>query len=223
MFETSVEVYYKDLYNQLDYSEYFTQNIDTRVENEFISGRGYAYGAEFFVRKNQGTLTGWISYTLSRSIRNFEAILGNIYPTRFDRLHNLSVVASYDYKRWNFSATFVYGTGAPYTPIRSLYLVGFTPITEYGTRNSARLPDYHRADISVSFNLNKKPKNFESVLVLSAYNVYNRRNVFFTYTVPESDARSGTVELNSYRVSLFPIIPSLTWNFKWNIKRRTIL
>jgi len=222
MYETSVELYYKDLYNQLDYSEYFTQNIDTRVENEFVSGRGYAYGAEFFVRKNQGALTGWISYTLSRSTRNFEAILGNVYPTRFDRLHNLAIVASYDYKRWNFSATFVYGTGAPYTPIRSLYLVGFTPITEYGTRNSARLPDYHRADVSISLNLNKKPKNFESTLVLSAYNVYNRRNVFFTYTVPESDARAGTVELKSYRVSLFPIIPSLTWNFKWNMKRKTI-
>lgn len=219
MLEASVEVYYKDLYNQLDYSEYFTQNIDTEVENEFVSGRGYACGAEFFLRKQKGNLTGWISYTLSRSLRNFEAILGNIYPTRFDRLHNLAVVASYDYKKWNFSATFVYGTGAPYTPIRSLYMVGFTPITEYGFRNSARLPDYHRADLSISYNLSKKSRNFESVLVLSAYNVYNRRNVFFTYTVPESDARSGTVALKSYKVSLFPIIPSLTWNFKWNIKK----
>jgi hypothetical protein len=219
MLEASVEVYYKDLYNQLDYSEYFTQNIDTEVENEFVSGRGYAYGAEFFLRKQKGNLTGWISYTLSRSLRNFEAILGNIYPTRFDRLHNLAVVASYDYKKWNFSATFVYGTGAPYTPIRSLYMVGFTPITEYGFRNSARLPDYHRADLSISYDLSKKSKNFESVLVLSAYNVYNRRNVFFTYTVPESDARSGTVALKSYKVSLFPIIPALTWNFKWNIKK----
>lgn len=220
MLEASVEVYYKDLFNQLDYSEYFTQNVDTEVENEFISGRGYAYGAEFFLRKQKGNLTGWVSYTLSRSIRNFEDVKGNIYPTRFDRLHNLSVVASYDYKRWNFSATFVYGSGAPYTPIKSLYLIGFTPITEYGLRNSARLPAYHRADVSISFNLNKKPKNFESVLILSAYNVYNRRNVFFTYSIPESDARTGTVEIKSYKVSLFPIIPALTWNFKWKVPKK---
>jgi hypothetical protein len=129
-------------------------------------------------------------------------------------------VASYDYKRWNFSATFVYGSGAPYTPIKSIYLVGFNPVTEFGLRNSARLPAYHRADISISFDLNKKPKNFESYLVLSAYNVYNRRNVFFTYSMPESDARTGAVEIKSYKVSLFPIIPAITWNFKWAIKKK---
>jgi hypothetical protein len=214
-FETSVELYYKDLYNQLDYSESFTQRINTEVENEFVSGKGQAYGAEFFVRKNKGALTGWISYTLSRSIRNFDDIKGNVYPTRFDRLHNLSVVASYDYKRWNFSTTFVYGTGAPFTPIKSIYILGFTPVTEFGLRNSARLPDYHRLDLSVSYRLNKKIRPFESTLIFSAYNVYNRQNVFFTYTATETDARSGEITLKSYRVSLFPIIPSITWNFKW--------
>jgi hypothetical protein len=98
--------------------------------------------------------------------------------------------------------------------------VGFNPVTEFGLRNSARLPAYHRADISISFDLNKKPKNFESYLVLSAYNVYNRRNVFFTYSMPESDARTGAVEIKSYKVSLFPIIPAITWNFKWAIKKK---
>jgi hypothetical protein len=199
----------------LDYSESFTQRINTEVENEFVSGKGQAYGAEFFIRKNKGALTGWISYTLSRSIRNFDDIKGNVYPTRFDRLHNISVVASYDYKRWNFSTTFVYGTGAPFTPIKSIYILGFTPVTEFGLRNSARLPDYHRLDLSVSYRLNKKIRPFESTLIFSAYNVYNRQNVFFTYTATETDARSGEITLKSYRVSLFPIIPSITWNFKW--------
>lgn len=220
VFEASVELYYKDLFNQLDYSEYYTQTLDTEVENEFISGRGKAYGMELFLRKQKGDFTGWISYTLARSIRNFEEVKGNIYPTRFDRIHDLAIVLSYDYKRWNFGATFVYGSGSPYTPIKSIYMLGFSPITEYGLRNSARLPAYHRLDLSVSLKLNKKQKPFESTLVLSAYNVYNRRNVFFTYVSPETNESNGTIELKAYKVSLFPIIPSLTWNFKWNLKRK---
>ena len=223
IFEASVELYYKDMRNQLDYSENYTQTIDTEVESQFVSGSGKAYGIELFLRKQKGNLTGWISYTLARSKRNFEAIKGNVYSSRFDRLHDLAVVLSYDYKRWNFGATFVYGSGSPYTPIKSIYLIGFTPITEYGIRNSARLPAYHRLDLSVALKLNKKQSRssgFESTLILSAYNVYNRKNVFFTYVTPESDARTGAVELKAYKVSLFPIIPSLTWNFKWKIKKK---
>jgi hypothetical protein len=217
-YEASVEVYYKDLYNQLDYSEDFTQTPDTDLEDQFIRGRGYAYGAEFFVRKNRGKLTGWVAYTYSRAMRVFEDIKGEVFPARFDKPHNISVVANYDLNdRWNFGATFVYGSGTPYTPIKSMYLINFTPVIEYGLRNSARLPDYHRLDLSASFRLDnpKKKKRFESTLVLSAYNVYNRRNVFFTYVVPETDARTGELALNAYKVSLFPIIPSLTWNFTW--------
>ncbi len=215
MLESSIEIYYKDLYNQLDYSETFTQTLDTEVEDEFVSGRGTAYGLELFLRKQKGDFTGWISYTLSRSLRNFEDIQGNIFPSRFDRLHDLSIVASYDYKRWNFGATFIFGTGSPFTPIESIYLMGFSPVTQYGNRNSARLPAYHRLDLSAAVKLNKKKKPFESTLVFSIYNAYNRRNVFFTYTTPETDARSGAVALKSYKVSLFPIIPSISWNFKW--------
>jgi hypothetical protein len=220
MFESSIEVYYKDLYNQLDYSETYTQTIDTEVEDEFVSGRGEAYGLELFLRKQKGQFTGWISYTLSRSLRNFEDIQGNIFPSRFDRLHDLSIVASYDYKRWNFGATFVFGSGSPFTPIESIYLLGGTPVTEYGNRNEARLPAYHRLDLSAAFQLNKKEQPFESKLVFSIYNAYNRRNVFFTYVSPESDEQTGQIELKAYKVSLFPIIPSISWNFKWKPKRK---
>ena len=214
--EASVEVFYKDLFNQLDYSENYTQTPDTDVEDQFISGRGRAYGLELFLRKQKGRFTGWIAYTLSRSERDFDQILGGPYPTGFDRTHDLSVVLSYDFTDWfTASSTFVLGSGAPYTPIKSVYLVNFTPTLEYGLRNSARLPLYHRLDLSLSFRITKKNKAFESDLVLSVYNVYNRANVFFTYTVPETDALSGQVELKSYLVSIFPIIPSVTLNFKW--------
>ena len=218
MYEASAEIYYKDLRNQLDYAEDFTQTPNSDIEEQFIQGIGWAYGLELFVRKNQGPLTGWIAYTYSRALRRFEDIRGEVFPTRFDKPHNLSVVANYDLnERWTFGATFVYGSGMPYTPIQSLYLINFNPILEYGLRNSARLPAYHRLDLSASWRLDdpKKRKPFESTLVFSVYNAYSRENVFFTYVNPETDARTGELSLQAYRVSLFPIIPSLTWNFKW--------
>ncbi|EJF51903.1 outer membrane receptor protein [Saprospira grandis DSM 2844] len=218
-YEFSVEAYYKDLRQQLDYAENYTPTIDQVVEEQFISGKGQAYGLELFLRKQKGDFTGWIAYTLARSTRNFEGILGNQYPSRFDRLHDLSIVGSYDYKRWNFGASFIFGSGSPYTPIKSIYIIGSDPVLEYGLRNSARLPAYHRLDLSASFRLNKKKeKRFSSTLVFSIYNVYNRKNVFFTYTLPEENEDSGNLELKSYKVSLFPIIPSISWNFKWRQK-----
>ncbi len=214
--EVSFEVFYKDMYNQLDYSENYTQTPDTDIEDQFISGRGRAYGLELFVRKQKGRFTGWIAYTLSRSERIFDGIKGDAYPTGFDRTHDLSVVLSYDILDWfTVSSTFILGSGAPYTPIKSVYLVNFMPTLEYGLRNSARLPLYHRLDISLSFRLTKKNRPFEADMVLSVYNVYDRKNIFFTYTAPETDALSGQIELKSYQVSLFPVIPAITLNFKW--------
>jgi hypothetical protein len=214
--ETSIEVYYKDLYNQLDYSESFTPTPDTDVEDEFISGRGRAYGLELFVRKKKGKFTGWVSYTLSRSERFFDGIQGGTFPTSFDRTHDLSIVGSYEInKRWSISGTFVLGSGAPYTPIKSVYIINGSPTLEYGNRNSARLPLYHRLDVAVSYILTKPKQPFEATLVASIYNIYNRQNVFFTYTSPETDPNTGAVELRSYQVSLFPIIPSIAFNFKW--------
>lgn len=215
-FEASIEVFYKDMFNQLDYSENYTPTPDTDLEDQFISGRGRAYGLELFVRKQKGRFTGWISYTLSRSERTFDAIRGKTFLAGFDRTHDLSVVLSYDIFDWfTVSSTFIYGSGAPYTPIKSVYIVNFNPTLEYGLRNSARLPAYHRMDVSLSFRLTKKEKPFQADMVLSVYNVYNRQNIFFTYTAPETDATSGQIELRSYQVSLFPVIPAVTVNFKW--------
>lgn len=214
--EASVEVYYKDLYNQLDYSESFVQTPDTDVEDEFIAGRGRAYGIELFVRKQKGKFTGWVGYTLSRSERFFDDIQGGTFPTSFDRTHDLSIVGSYDiHPRWSISGTFILGSGSPYTPIKSVYLINNNPTLEYGNRNAARLPLYHRMDLAVTYQLTKPDKPFVSKLVFSVYNIYNRQNIFFTYTVPETDASSGQLELRSYQVSLFPIIPSVAFNFTW--------
>ncbi|MBL4648574.1 MAG: TonB-dependent receptor [Aureispira sp.] len=215
-FEASIEVFYKDMFNQLDYSENYTPTPDADLEDQFISGSGRAYGLELFVRKQKGRFTGWIAYTLSRSERTFDNIRGKTFLAGFDRTHDLSVVLSYDIFDWfTISSTFVYGSGAPYTPIKSVYIVNFSPTLEYGLRNSARLPAYHRMDLSLAFRLTKKEKPFQADMVLSVYNIYNRQNIFFTYTAPETDALSGQIELRSYQVSLFPIIPTITLNFKW--------
>lgn len=214
--EASVEVFYKDLYNQLDYSESYTPTVDTDTEDQFIAGQGRAYGLELFLKSHIGNFTGWFAYTLSRSERTFDAIKGKTFLASFDRTHDLSIAMSYQIRPWvSVGANFVLGSGSPYTPIESIYLLDLEPVLKYGLRNSARLPIYHRLDLSATFRLTKKGKPFESELVISAYNVYNRQNVFFTYTDIESDPNNGEVSLQSYQVSLFPIIPSATFNFRW--------
>ena len=221
MYETSIELYYKDLDNQIDYRDSYVNNLSREVEDDFVFGTGRAYGMELFFKKAKGDLTGWIGYTLSRTERTFADIEGGrTYPAVFDRTHDISVVASYQLnKKWDFSAVLVYGTGRAFTPIESLYFVENKLSVEYGPRNSARFPAYHRMDLSATYT--PKPDseaNFTSSWSFSIYNVYNRLNPFFTYTAFESDALSGAASANAYQVSLFPIIPSVTWNFKWNQK-----
>lgn len=217
MFEASIEVYYKNLYNQLDYAEDFVPDINTDNELAFVQGVGRSFGAEFFVKKRKGKLNGWVGYTLARAERNFDAIAGGTFPARFDRTHDLSLAVNYELNpKWSFGAVFVYNSGNTYTPIKSLYLINFAPAVEYGVRNSARLPDYHRLDLSATWVPSAgKDKRFRSSWSFSIYNVYSRQNVFFTYTDPVADALGGTLQNQAYQVSLFPIIPSVTWNFKW--------
>lgn len=220
-YETSVELYYKDLFNQIDYRDSYVNSVTTEVEDDFVFGEGKAYGMELFFKKAKGDLTGWIGYTLSRTERTFPDIEnGRTYPAVYDRTHDVSVVASYQLnKKWDFSSVFVYGTGRAFTPIESLYFIENKLNIQYGPRNSSRFDPYHRIDLSATYT--PKPdseKAFTSSWTFSIYNVYNRRNTFFTYTTFDQDALSGSATANAYKVSLFPIIPSVTWNFKWNQK-----
>jgi hypothetical protein len=216
--ETSVEVYYKDLRNQLDYKESYVENFSAEVENEFVSGSGRAYGVELFVRKNKGALTGWIGYTLSRTERWFDEIEnGRVYPAVYDRPHDLSIVLNYALsKNWQVSGSFVYASGKTYTPIKSLFFIEGRPNIEYGQRNSARIEDYHRFDLAFVYeNAMKRNNAFHSSWTFSIYNIYNRRNPFFTYTDFESDIFTGNASAKALKVSIFTIIPSITWNFYW--------
>ena len=219
--ESSVEVYYKTMYNQLDYRENYIENFSTDVENEFVSGAGRAYGAEFLLRRNTGRFTGWIGYTISKTERWFDEIEeGRVFPTTYDRPHDLTFVGMFELtKKWDVSTSFIYATGRSYTPIQSLFLINNSPNIEYGPRNSKRIEDYHRADISFVYTRNKNTtKKFTSSWAFSIYNFYNHKNPFFTYTDFESNVLKGELSAKEIQVSIFTIIPSITWNFKWKAK-----
>ena len=216
-YETSIEVYYKDLQNQIEFKDGYVPGIGVDVEESFVFGKGRSYGAEFFIKKAKGKLNGWIGYTLSKTERYFpELTTGeNWFPTKYDRVHDLEIVAIYDMnERWSFASTFVYATGQATTIVESFYVIGGEVQTDYGPRNGYRLPAYHRMDISATLK-NKPGKKFDSSWNFSVYNIYNRKNPYFIYTTWEGDFAYGSVDVQAKQVSIFPVIPSVTWNFKF--------
>lgn len=222
--ETSFEIYYRRMDNQLDYRESYVENFSADVENEFVSGKGRAYGAELFVKKNFGRWNGWVGYTWSRTERWFSEIEnGRVYPAVYDRPHDLTVVLNYQLsKNWNLASSFVYASGKMLTPIKSLFIIEGRPNIEYGPRNSQRTEPYHRMDLSLVYeNKSKANKSFHSSWAFSIYNLYNNKNPFFTYNDFSSDVLTGKASLHSYEVTLFTIIPSVTWNFYWNITKKS--
>lgn len=216
--EASVEAYYKDMHNQVEYREGYTPSLKD-PEEEFVFGRGYAYGAEFFVHKVKGKLTGWIGYTLAWTWRQFPEINGGRrYPAKYDRRHDLSLVATYDRnERWSFSAIFIYGSGNTTTlPERFYYLEGILR-QEYGSTNGYRMGAYHRLDLSAIYTPKKKnpERKLTSSWAFSIYNTYSRMNPYFIYVYQKGSVLDGTQEVKVKQVSLFPIIPSVTYNFKF--------
>lgn len=216
-YEASVELYYKQMQNQIEYREGYTPSLKD-PEEEFVFGKGWSYGAEFFVRRNTGKLTGWIGYTLSWTWRQFPDLNnGEKYRARYDRRHDLSVVASYDLnKKWKLSAVFVYGTGNATSLPERFYLVDGVLTQEYSRINQYRMPAYHRADLAATYTPTpKKPRKIKSSWVFSVYNVYSRLNPYFIYYNQTGSAYDGSLKVEARQVSLFPLLPSVTWNFKW--------
>ena len=223
MYESSVELYYKPMYNQIEFKPganlFFNQNL----EGEMIFGEGLSYGAEFFLRKKVGRLNGWVGYTLSKTTRQFDELnAGQAFFYRYDRTHDLSLLLSYQFnKKWSGNFVFVYGTGNATTlpDARYAYRFGVDPNTgepkfvfvdKYDKINSFRLPAYHRMDISATYIV-KQTNKFESSWNFSIYNVYNRANPYFIYFLPDIEKN----EIKAYMVYLFPIVPSIQWNFRF--------
>lgn len=218
MFETSVEVYYKDMWNMLEYADGALpgDEINDNVDNYFVFGQGQSYGAEVFLRKNVGQLTGWIGYTYSKTDRQFDDInAGARFAAKYDRTHDLSFTASYQFnKQWEASLIYVYSTGNTTTLPVARYTLDGNIVDEFGPRNWYRLAAYHRMDVSITYHFDKK-KWFDSSLNFSIYNLYNRNNPYFIYFDYEGNVDKGTFELQAKQLSLFPILPSLTWNFSF--------
>ncbi|MGB1315675.1 MAG: TonB-dependent receptor [Chitinophagales bacterium] len=215
--ETSIEGYYKKLWNQIEYGENPVPANNAELEDQFTFGTGESYGAEFFVKLKLEKLTAWVSYTLSKTTRDFKEVNnGNVFPHKYDKTHDLSVVLMYKpHKKWKLSGTFVYGSGQNTTiPVNYYFLDGkFNPV--YGDRNSYRMPAYHRMDVGVTFVMLDK-KNKYSDLSLSIYNVYNRKNPYFIFNDVSGDVATGEpIEVTTTQVSLFPILPTISWNFKY--------
>lgn len=213
-YEFSVETYYKNLNNQIDFRNGADLQANKYMEGDLLYGKGRAYGVEFLLRKNKGKLNGWIGYTLARSERQFDQINdGEWYAARQDRTHDISVVGIYQLSpKWNVGATFVFNTGNAITFPSGKYQVNGTTMFYYTERNGYRMPNYHRLDLSANYEPKSENKRFNSSWSFGLYNAYNRRNAYII-DFRESEQNPNVTE--AYKIALFGIIPSVTWNFKF--------
>tara|TARA_B100000401_G_C52813992_1_gene725702 strand:- start:6398 stop:8803 length:2406 start_codon:yes stop_codon:yes gene_type:complete len=218
-YELSLEGYYKKMYNLITYKAGYSTLESTDAWEDAIEtdGEGESYGLELFLQRKKGKTTGWIGYTLSWSNRKFDNLnFGEWYPYKYDRRHDFSFVGSHKFNdKWDFGATWVYGTGNAITFPQAVYLGmpnnywnQVSIVESYGNRNETRMPAYHRLDFSI--NKHKKYKRFTSTFTVGAYNIYNRKNPFFAYL--DYDNNNNRV---AKQVSLFPIIPAISYRIKF--------
>lgn len=217
--ETSVEVYFKRLDNIIDYKNGAVLLLNETLEQELLSGLGRAYGAEFYIKKKSGRLTGWASYTYSKTERKIKGAseeesinLGEYYPADYDKPHNLSLVANYQItRRWRFGANFTYSSGRPVTVPQQKFTINGTQLAYYSERNAGRIPDYHRLDFSVTLEGgHKKKKILDGSWTISLYNVYGRRNAYSVFFKDEAG-----VPPRAYKLSVLgTIFPSLSYHFE---------
>lgn len=231
MYEFSIEAYYKEFQDLIDYKYGANLIFNEYVETELITGIGRAYGAEILLRKQSGKLTGWIGYTISRTERKVQGYSpqtninkGNWYPSNYDKLHDLSIVANYTFnKKWDVGASFVFQTGRPYTPPEGKFEFEDFPVPIYDSRNNARIPSYHRLDLSATYTpTRKEDKRFYSSWSFGIYNVYARKNPYSIFFQAETTGLNSEVGANDFsqtqavQLSIFATaIPFITWNFNF--------
>jgi hypothetical protein len=219
-YESSIELYYKHLDNQLDYIDNSNLILNEQYEADLLQGEGRAYGLEFFVKKNTGKLTGWLSYTLSKTERKTDGISnGDWYLSRFDKTHNANLVLSYAVnKRLSLNSNFVFMSGTPATFTDSKMDVQgyYFPDNTKNIRNNFRIASYHRLDLGMTYDFKKNEnRKFKSSITVSAYNVYNRRNAFSTY-LRNNPTSTSQISNEAIRYSVIgSIVPAITYNFKF--------
>jgi hypothetical protein len=211
--ETSVEVYYKWMQNVIDFKNFAQLLLVDTLEGQVRTGSGYSYGIEFLVRLNEKIVSGWVSYTYSRSFRMIPDIEPDPYPAPYDKPNNISVVINVQLaKRWNISANWVYATGAPVTFPTGRAVIAGKVIPIYSQRNEYRYQDYHRLDLALTFSSKPVPRRkFSWDLNFSVYNAYNRHNTWSINFVQDNVDPNVTY---AEKIYLFGIIPSITFNFR---------
>lgn len=214
-YEINAEVYYKSMQNQIDFKNGAQIGFDTGsdVENELLFGKGRAYGLELIAKKKSGKLTGWISYTLSKTERKINGINNNEwYNARMDKTHDLSVVATYQFnEKWSMSGLFLYSTGNAVTFPTGKYELNGQTIFQYSNRNADRMPAYHRMDLSATYEPSSN-KRFKGSWTFGIYNLYGRENAY-TITFEDNPNNPGTTR--AMQTSLFRWVPNITYNFKF--------
>jgi hypothetical protein len=221
MYEVSIETYYKKMLNLIEYKDgaSFVNLEDNWQDNIVSGGTGESYGLEILLQKKKGKVTGWIGYTLSKTERQFDELnFGRWYPYKYDRRHDVSVALSHKWNdRMDFSMAWVYGTGnaitlpvATYTAFQRTYLTGFSgsTVNHYEARNDFRMRAYHRLDLSIGFT--KQKKWGRRTWTFGVYNGYNRKNPFYMDIGYDNTGRKRFVQY-----SLFPVIPSVAYSFKF--------
>ncbi len=217
--ETSIEAYYKSLDNVLEYKDGADLILNPQIETELLSGSGEAYGLEVYVKKKSKPMSGWISYTYSRSLRQVvgpypsETINnGLVYPANYDKPHDLTAVLDYEINPFvKYSAIFTYSTGRPVTFPSAKFSFFGDDVAYYDSRNQNRILDYHRLDMSLTFNFNTKKKWLRGDWVLSVYNIYGRKNAFsiFFDDLPGSPPQA-------YKLAVLgTAFPSLSYNVEF--------
>jgi hypothetical protein len=215
------ELYYKWMQNQIDFRDGAQLFANPDLEDEFVFGRGWAYGNEVYLEKRQGRTTGWVGYTLSWSWRSFADIMdGRAFHPRYDRRHDVTLVVMHRLsRRLSLTGTWVYGTGNAVSLPIGRFLLQDAPgspsqvIPVYTDRNGFRMAAYHRLDLGLVWRF--FPRWGESDLTFSLYNAYDRRNPYFVYLASQRDENNQLVDFEARQSSLFPIIPAVTYNFKF--------
>lgn len=211
--EASAEIYYKKMKNTSDYEDGADIIFNKHVESQIQMGRGRSYGLELYLKKMYGKLSGWVSYTISRTENKTPGINSNEwYPFRYDKTNDISVVSIFKAgRRITLSGVWVYSTGSAVTFPTGKYLINNIPVPYYTERNGYRMPDYHRLDLSITID-GKNRKRFKSQWNFSVYNVYNRYNA---YMINFRESQTIPGETEAVRLSLFGIVPSVGYNFKF--------
>jgi hypothetical protein len=221
VYATSLEAYYKNIDNLVEYRNGATLLLNPILESDLLPAKGKAYGVELLVQKVQGKLTGHLGYTYSRSLTAVQTPFainqvngGAYYPANFDRPHNGTISTQWKSGRgWTIGTNFVYTTGRPATYPDSKYILANRTIIGYSKRNADRIPDYHRLDVSFSYDTRKEyidtptTDRRYSLWVFSIYNLYARKNPYSIYFINDNS------RAQAYRLAVFGMfIPSITWN-----------